>query len=80
LYSSRNLISILLKESLSLGVEQSTNISKTNNHFSPQTIENRKDHTSCGVENLDPGLGQAHKFSQLMEFTPSPLLIGSPLL
>jgi hypothetical protein len=37
-------------------VNNSTNINKTNNHFSPQSIEHKKT-TTYGIDNLGPGNG-----------------------
>jgi hypothetical protein len=42
-------------------VNNSTNITKTNNHFSIQIIEHKKNTMTYGIGNLGPGLGQAKK-------------------
>jgi hypothetical protein len=44
-------------------VKNDTNINKTNNHLSPQTIEHKKKGT-YGIGNPDPELGQGQKCGQ----------------
>ena len=43
-------------------VNNSTNVNKTNNKLSPQTIEQTKKTTTFGVGNPGPGLRQAQKY------------------
>jgi hypothetical protein len=40
-------------------VKNFTNINKTNNHLSPQTIKHKENTTTYGIWNPGPGLGQA---------------------
>ena len=42
-------------------VNNSTNINKTNNQLSPQTIEREKKTMTLEIRNPDPGLGQEQK-------------------
>jgi hypothetical protein len=41
-----------------------TNISKSNNHLSPQIIQHKKDNDIYGVGNQGSGLGQTQKYGE----------------
>jgi len=45
-------------------VNNSTNVNKTNNKLSPQTIEQTKKTTTFGIGNPGPGLGQTQKYDR----------------
>jgi hypothetical protein len=49
------------KKSLSVMVNNSTNIYKTNNHLSRHITEQTKKTTTYGIGNPGPGFGQASK-------------------
>ena len=59
-------------------VNNSTNINKTNNYLSPQTIEQQNNTMICGIGNSGPGLVQAQKYCKVKPAngTARPLLIG----
>jgi hypothetical protein len=62
----------IMKRKLKVMVSNSTNINKTNNHLSPQTIEHKKKTMTYGIGNpvlvWDRHLGQALKCARLNRF------------
>ena len=68
-----------MKKSLTIMVNNSTNINKINNHLSPQLIKHKKN-TTYDVENPGPHLGRAQRGGDVKSVNGilTLLIIGSP--
>ena len=69
-----------MNKSLTIMINNSTNINKINNHLSPQLIKHKKKPTTYDVENPGHHLGRAQRGSDVKSVNGilTLLIIGSP--